>query len=336
MDSSAFGEYEICADKPGVTEDGQRRKECRRTPPRQLPQEPMSLVMNTAIGTCDGWWKAAVMAAPQLASLASRGGLSRLQAALRARDAPLRRTGPKERLWCGREARPKPPTLRRPSPRRGSLLRAGRGRHQAPQPDARRGLGRARAAMRLGHRHLLLRILAPAAAAACPKCPCCSPPGAAYTFTRPPTAPEARSPPARSGRPPAPERSAPAACAPGRGCDGALAPARSRRSRSRRSRCLLPSRLEVGGYCCAALGAASLAGTYSCGEEPPRHRGAFGGAPAFRSGGAALAELWPRSTSRGWHNEAGAQRALLSPDDDEACGVELEARSSRSPRAAYG
>ena len=54
MDSSAFGEYEICADKPGVTEDGQRRKECRRTPPRQLPQEPMSLVMNTAIGTCDG------------------------------------------------------------------------------------------------------------------------------------------------------------------------------------------------------------------------------------------------------------------------------------------
>ena len=215
MDSSAFGEYEICADKPGVTEDGQRRKECRRTPPRQLPQEPMSLVMNTAIGTCDDWWKAAVSVAPQLASLASRGGLSRLQAALRARDAPLRRTGPKERLWCGREGRPKPSMLRRPSPRRGSLLRAGRGRHQAPQPDARRGLGRARAAMRVGHRHLLLRILAPAAAAACPKCPCCSPPGAAYTFTRPPTAPEARSPPARSGRPPAPERSAPAACAPG-------------------------------------------------------------------------------------------------------------------------
>ena len=89
MDSSAFGEYEICADKPGVTEDGQRRKECRRTPPRQLPQEPMSLVMNTAIGTCDGWWKAAVMAAPQLASLASRGGLSRLQAALRWQGRPL-------------------------------------------------------------------------------------------------------------------------------------------------------------------------------------------------------------------------------------------------------
>ena len=36
------------------------------------------------------------------------------------------------------------------------------------------------------------------------------------------------------------------------------------------------------------------------------------------------------------YSHTGAQRALLSPDDDEACGVELEARSSRSPRAAYG
>ena len=89
----------------------------------------------------------------------------------------------------------------------------------------------------------------------------------------------------------------------------------------------------MGGYCCAALGAASLAGTYSFEEEPPRHRGAFGGAPAFRNGGAALAELWPRSTSRESRHEAGAQRALLlADDDDDACGVELEACTSRSPR----
>ena len=95
--------------------------------------------------------------------------------------------------------------------------------------------------------------------------------------------------------------------------------------------------LEVGGYCCAALGAASLAGAYSCAAEPPRHHGALGGVPALRSWGAALAELWPSSTSRGRrHNEAGAQRALLSAEEDEACGVELEACGGRSPRAAYG
>ena len=92
----------------------------------------------------------------------------------------------------------------------------------------------------------------------------------------------------------------------------------------------------MGGYCCAALGAASLAAAYSCAAEPPRHRGALGGAPAPRSWRAALAELWPSSTSRGRHNEAGAQRALLSADEDEACGVELEACGGRSPRAAYG
>ena len=96
--------------------------------------------------------------------------------------------------------------------------------------------------------------------------------------------------------------------------------------------------LEVGGYCCAALGAASLAAAYSCAAEPPRRHGALGGAPALRSWGAALAELWPSSTTRGRrHNEAGAQRALLSAEEDEACGVELEAcGGARSPRAAYG
>jgi len=233
----------------------------------------------------------------------------------RAAQGPMRGCGAAVRVG------PNSSILRRSSRRRGGLLRAGGGRHQAPQPDARRGLGRARAAVRLGHRHLLLRVLARAAAAACPKCPSCSPLGPRiHTAAR-----RFRSLPARSGHPPAPGRSTPTA------------------SRRRPGACprspislLLPSRLEVGGYCCAALGAASLAGSYSCDEEPPRHRGAFGGAPAFGSGGAALAELWPRSTSRGWPNEAGAQRALLSPDDDEACGVELEACSSRSPRAAYG
>lgn len=48
MDSKAFGEYSICAGRPGDD------PACVRTPARQLPNEPMSLVMNTAIGTWNG------------------------------------------------------------------------------------------------------------------------------------------------------------------------------------------------------------------------------------------------------------------------------------------
>jgi len=44
MSASSFGEYEICSSRDGV-------ESCHRTPARQVPQEPMSLVMNTAIGT---------------------------------------------------------------------------------------------------------------------------------------------------------------------------------------------------------------------------------------------------------------------------------------------
>lgn len=47
MSASSFGAYEVCSDRGGV-------KECQRTPPRQVPAEPMSLVMNTAIGTWNG------------------------------------------------------------------------------------------------------------------------------------------------------------------------------------------------------------------------------------------------------------------------------------------
>ena len=47
MDASSFGAYQVCSDRAGV-------KNCARTPPRQLPEEPMSLVMNTAIGTWNG------------------------------------------------------------------------------------------------------------------------------------------------------------------------------------------------------------------------------------------------------------------------------------------
>ena len=48
IDASAFGEYKVCADQPNG------EQVCRRTPKRQMPQEPMSLVMNTAIGTWNG------------------------------------------------------------------------------------------------------------------------------------------------------------------------------------------------------------------------------------------------------------------------------------------
>ena len=47
MDATSFGAYEVCSDASGT-------KTCSRTPPRQIPEEPMSLVMNTAIGTWNG------------------------------------------------------------------------------------------------------------------------------------------------------------------------------------------------------------------------------------------------------------------------------------------
>ena len=46
--AEAFDEYSVCSNKPGEKSD------CKRTPKRQVPQEPMSLVMNTAIGTWNG------------------------------------------------------------------------------------------------------------------------------------------------------------------------------------------------------------------------------------------------------------------------------------------
>jgi len=47
MAAASFGEYSVCQDRSGG-------KECLRTPKRQIPNEPMSLVMNTAIGTWNG------------------------------------------------------------------------------------------------------------------------------------------------------------------------------------------------------------------------------------------------------------------------------------------
>ncbi|KAL1521465.1 hypothetical protein AB1Y20_021127 [Prymnesium parvum] len=47
MDASSFGEYSVCT-KTNLGET------CKRTPSRMIPQEPMSLVMNTAIGTWNG------------------------------------------------------------------------------------------------------------------------------------------------------------------------------------------------------------------------------------------------------------------------------------------
>jgi len=47
MAAEAFGEYSVCADRGGSTE-------CVRTPKRMIPEEPMSIVMNTAIGTWNG------------------------------------------------------------------------------------------------------------------------------------------------------------------------------------------------------------------------------------------------------------------------------------------
>ena len=48
MDASSFGAYTVCEERAGVG------KECHRTPERMIPNEPMSLVMNTAIGTWNG------------------------------------------------------------------------------------------------------------------------------------------------------------------------------------------------------------------------------------------------------------------------------------------
>ena len=48
MDASSFGAYTVCEERAG------RGKECHRTPERMIPNEPMSLVMNTAIGTWNG------------------------------------------------------------------------------------------------------------------------------------------------------------------------------------------------------------------------------------------------------------------------------------------
>lgn len=47
MSASSFGAYSVCADRGGT-------KECTRTPKRMIPEEPMSIVMNTAIGTWNG------------------------------------------------------------------------------------------------------------------------------------------------------------------------------------------------------------------------------------------------------------------------------------------
>jgi len=48
MPAAAFGEYSVCSTK------GDEAADCVRTPARQIPEEPMSLVMNTAIGTWNG------------------------------------------------------------------------------------------------------------------------------------------------------------------------------------------------------------------------------------------------------------------------------------------
>jgi callose synthase len=47
MSAHSFGAYSVCSQRGG-------KKECQRTPARQIPEEPMSLVMNTAIGTWNG------------------------------------------------------------------------------------------------------------------------------------------------------------------------------------------------------------------------------------------------------------------------------------------
>ena len=53
MSTDAFGEYSVCTESVGPN-SAEKVADCKRTPPRQLPNEPMSLVMNTAIGTWNG------------------------------------------------------------------------------------------------------------------------------------------------------------------------------------------------------------------------------------------------------------------------------------------
>lgn len=53
MSADAFGEYSVCTESVGPN-SAEKVADCKRTPPRQLPNEPMSLVMNTAIGTWNG------------------------------------------------------------------------------------------------------------------------------------------------------------------------------------------------------------------------------------------------------------------------------------------
>merc|ERR1719174_444973 len=48
MDASSFGAYTVCEERAGIG------TACHRTPERMIPNEPMSLVMNTAIGTWNG------------------------------------------------------------------------------------------------------------------------------------------------------------------------------------------------------------------------------------------------------------------------------------------
>jgi len=47
MDASSFGAYSVCESRAGTAS-------CHRTPERMIPNEPMSLVMNTAIGSWNG------------------------------------------------------------------------------------------------------------------------------------------------------------------------------------------------------------------------------------------------------------------------------------------
>jgi len=47
LTAASFSDYKVCSEAGGI-------KTCKRTPERMIPQEPMSLVMNTAIGTWNG------------------------------------------------------------------------------------------------------------------------------------------------------------------------------------------------------------------------------------------------------------------------------------------
>ena len=60
------------------------------------------------------------MAVPQFTALASKGGLTRLLAALRTWGEPLTRPRPISWLECGREAQTKLP-ISQPSPHSGEL-----------------------------------------------------------------------------------------------------------------------------------------------------------------------------------------------------------------------